>query len=350
MKKNLTPTLILAAAMAAATGVANAESTVELYGLIDLGYMYDHDEARGATAQSIDSGNVSGSRFGLRGAEDLGSGWKAVFQLENGFNADNGTYAQDGRMFGRWAYVGLANDQYGELRLGRQWVLGREWGAAASPFGIAWSRAAVGTTFGYNDGDYGASGIADNMVMYRSPKIAGFEAAVGYSYAVDQADEEFATRDNDRMLTAGLRYGKGPLRVALTYEHLYVNEQRNTRTRQVHNSTNWQLGGSYDFEVVRVYAGVGRVNDANAGPSRNFEKDNAWTAGVKVPVGGAGSILASWQQSTNSKIRVAALGYDYELSKRTDLYAFVNHSETRDFATDEDMGRTQVSVGMRHRF
>ena len=345
---NINIILALALATAGLAGAAQAESSITLYGLVDLGYMNDHDDAKG-TSQGIDSGNESGSRWGIKGEEDLGNGLKAVFQLEGGFNADNGTYAQSGRLFGRWAYVGLQSATLGELRLGRQWVLGREWGGVATPFSIAWSRSGLGTTFGYNDGDFGASGIADNMVMWRSPKVHGFEAALGYSFAVD-GDQEFGTGNNDRMLTAGVRYGKGPLRLALTYEHLYADQRRvSGRANPAGDASNWQLGGSYDFEVVRVYAGAGRISDANKGPAKDLDKDYAWTAGVRLPVG-PGALLASWQQTTDSKIKAYAVGYQYDLSKRTDLYAFYNHSETRDLDTDEDNGRRQISVGIRHRF
>jgi len=352
MRKIARTTLATAAALASLAGVASmahAESSVELYGLVDMGYMNDHDETRG-TGQSIDSGNESGSRWGIRGVEDLGDGLKAVFQLESGFNGDDGTSAQDDRLFGRWAYVGLRSDTFGELRLGRQWVLGREWGGEATPFSIAWSRSGLGTTFGYNDGDFGASGIASNMVMWRSPKfLGGLQGAVGYSYAMD-GPEEFGNSNNDRVLTAGLRYARGPVRVALTYEHLYADQNRTFGGgKPVQNATNWQLGGSYDFEVVRIYAGAGRISDASRGPARGMDKDYAWTTGVRVPVG-AGAFLASWQQTTNSKVQAWAVGYQYDLSKRTDLYAFLNHSETRDQETGEDASRRQISVGIRHRF
>lgn len=337
--------------MAALTGLAagaHAESEVTLYGLIDLGYMYDHVDGKG-TSQSIDSGNVSGSRWGIKGVEDLGNGLKAIFQLESGFNADNGTSGQSGRLFGRWAYVGLQSPTLGEIRLGRQWVLGREWGGVATPFSIAWSRSGMGTTFGYNDGDFGSSGIADNMVMWRSSKLHGFEAAVGYSFQVN-GDQEFGTGNNNRVVTAGIRYRRGPLRVALTYDHLYVDRRKvSGQANPAGDTTNWQLGASYDFEVVRIHAGAGRISDANKGPAKNVDKDYAWTAGVRVPIG-PGALLASWQQTTNSKIKVYAVGYEYDLSKRTDLYAFFNHSDTRDAKTDEDIGQRQISVGVRHRF
>ena len=92
------------------------------------------------------------------------SGYKAVFRLESGFNANNGTQAQ-GRMFGRWAYVGLAGG-FGEVRLGRQWVYGFEWAGVGSPFGTGWGQSSNNASLGYNDGDFGAGGRVNNAVFY----------------------------------------------------------------------------------------------------------------------------------------------------------------------------------------
>ncbi|MEI2415361.1 porin [Orrella sp. JC864] len=333
-------------AAAGAPAAAQSSTRVELYGVIDVGFLHDSDEVNGSST-GVNSGGEAGSRWGLRGAEDLGGGWKATFQVEGGIDMTNGRSQQGDRLFGRWAYLGLAGP-YGEIRAGRQWVLGREWGGAATPFGIAWMRSGLGTTFGYNDGDFGSSGIADNMVMYRSPRVGGWEAALGYSFQPN-GEQEAGPANNDRVLTGGLRYARGPVRVALTYEHAYASQNRRVGGRPATDATNWQLGGSYDFEVVRVYGGVGRISDASRGPARLMEKDVAWTAGVRVPAG-PGSILASWQQTTRSDIQGGALGYQYVLSRRTDIYAFVNHTETRNRNSGEDEGRTQFSVGMRHRF
>lgn len=348
MKKNPGCALILAAALAAGADAVYATSSVTLYGLIDLGYMNDHRDTKG-TSQGIESGNESGSRWGIKGVEDLGNGLKVTFQLEGGFNADNGTAGQSGRLFGRRAHIGLKSRTLGEVRLGRQWVLGREWGGVASPFSIGWSRSGLSTTFGYNDGNFGASGIADNMVVWRSAKVQDFEAAVGYSFAVN-GDQQVGNGNNDRMVTAGVRYGRGPLRAALTFEHLYADQHRvSGRKNPAGNTSNWQLGASYNFGVVRLYAGAGRISDSNKGPVKKVDTDYAWTAGVRVPVG-PGALLASWQQTTDSKIRAYAVGYQYDLSKRTNLYAFYNHSETRNLATGNNNGRRQVSAGIRHRF
>jgi predicted porin len=101
----------LAAAGVLAASSAHAQSSVTLYGLIDAGLMYTNNVASGTAHGPLwqaTSGNVNGSRFGVRGAEDLGGGVKALFVLENGFNVQNGKLGQDGRMFGRQAYAGRA--------------------------------------------------------------------------------------------------------------------------------------------------------------------------------------------------------------------------------------------------
>src|SRR6202000_920733 len=100
---------------------AHAQSSVTLYGLLDAGLAYKSNDAVGKGATWRASSNaMSGSRFGLRGTEDLGGGLKAIFTLEGGFDVNNGKLGQGGLMFGRQAYVGLWS-QFGTVTLGRQY-------------------------------------------------------------------------------------------------------------------------------------------------------------------------------------------------------------------------------------
>jgi GBP family porin len=106
MKKSL----LALAALSTFAGMAHAQSTVTLYGIADAGILYTNNvgtSAKHGALWQVASGNESGSRWGLTGAEDLGGGLKAIFKLENGFNVNNGTLGQGGREFGRQAYVGL---------------------------------------------------------------------------------------------------------------------------------------------------------------------------------------------------------------------------------------------------
>lgn len=113
-------TLIVAALAGIPAIAAHAQSSVTLYGLIDAGITYTNNQG-GHSAWQETSGSINGSRWGLRGTEDLGGGLKAIFTLENGFGINNGTLKQNGREFGRQAFVGLAHDGFGSLTLGRQY-------------------------------------------------------------------------------------------------------------------------------------------------------------------------------------------------------------------------------------
>jgi len=112
MKKSL----LALGVLGAFAGAAHAQSSVTLYGIIDGGFTYVNKTGGNVAGTgnatkniSLNSGNLQGSRWGLKGAEDLGGGLKAIFVLESGFNVNNGMSAQGGRLFGRQAYVGLSS-------------------------------------------------------------------------------------------------------------------------------------------------------------------------------------------------------------------------------------------------
>src|SRR5580698_7378330 len=113
-------TLMVAALSGVFATAAHAQSSVTLYGLIDAGLTYTNNQG-GSHNFKMTSGAVNGSRWGLRGSEDLGGGLKAIFTLENGFSIANGTLGQQGREFGRQAFVGLSSNQFGTVTLGRQY-------------------------------------------------------------------------------------------------------------------------------------------------------------------------------------------------------------------------------------
>src|SRR5690606_19979231 len=178
MKKTL-----LAVALAAGfAGVAQAETSVTLYGLIDAGIGYNQVKGNGEKASRIGSvdGVNSGSRFGLRGSEDLGDGLKAVFTLEAGFSPNDGNSAQGGRLFGRQATIGLQSDSWGQLDFGRQTNLASKYFAGIDPSGISFGQATMGTSFSTAN-----TMRLDNMVLYQTPSFSGFKFGVGYSFNAD---------------------------------------------------------------------------------------------------------------------------------------------------------------------
>ncbi|WP_454674167.1 porin [Achromobacter pestifer] len=321
-------------------GAAHASTTsVTLYGLIDLGLEYERQrQDSGASSRiGMKDGTQSGSRWGLRGVEDLGNGYSVVFRLESGFHASDGTQGQ-GRQFGRWAYLGLIGG-FGELRAGRQQVLSDSWGGISSPFGTGWAGAASSVTSGFNDGDFGASGRVNNSLIYRTPTWQGWQAGLGYSFSSHDADR-FATADHDRVLTAGLRYRAGPFSTALTYERLNPDASASNLKR----ATNTQLGAYYDFDWVKVHAGYGNLRNPNKGPSAGFDRIHSYVGGASFPVGGNGRVLGTYQRATQSRIRGWGVGYQYDLSKRTNLYALQDRVDRRGSHV------LQTVVGMRHLF
>ncbi len=369
MKKTLFATAILAAFGA----TAQAETSVTLYGLIDTGVGYQRIKGDNYHESKVGMANgvSSGSRWGLRGAEDLGDGLSAVFTLESGFNSANGQSGQSNRLFGRQATVGLKSDSWGLLELGRQTNIASKYFAAIDPFGGSYGQANVGVAFSAaNTVRY------DNMVQYSTPSFSGVQFGIGYSFnAADTtaAQTGFRTADNTRAITTGLRYVSGPLNLVVTYDQLNPASQLNTDA----TPKAWMVGGSYDFEVVKLALAYGQTRDgwftgqgANAFGSGSPEargfgtnvavsgfKANSYLVGLSVPLGGASNLLASWQRADpdsdaltgdDATMNVYSLGYTYNLSKRTNLYAMGSYATN--FAFTDGVKSTVAIVGVRHRF
>ncbi|KMQ73812.1 Outer membrane protein (porin) [Candidatus Burkholderia pumila] len=230
--------------VAALTGVfataAHPQSSVTLYGLIDAGITYTNNQ-NGHSNWKETSGTVNGSRWGLRGAEDLGGGLKAIFTLENGFNIANGTLSQGGREFGRQAFVGLSSDQFGSVTLGRQYdsvvdflgplaLTGTQYGGTA--FAHPFDNDNLDNTFRVN-----------NSVKYTSANYAGFK--LGAQYGFSNAAGGFS---NNREYSVGVSYNYGPLNIAGAYLQL----------NNVGSATN-NAGGAVSTDNTPFVAGRQRI-------------------------------------------------------------------------------------------
>jgi len=354
-------TLLAAALLTGFAGAAQAQSNVTLYGLVDAGFNYAKVEGNDSRV-GIDSGLMGQSRFGIRGSEDIGGGLKAIFTLENGLTVDNGQQTH-GRLFGRYAFVGLESASAGRVTLGRTTNLAFMWAAGiANPFGLSFSTASVGTTFGYNDSELGG-GRTNNSIYYYSPKFSGFQGAIGYSFQSNADAEVTKGKNNDRLLDLGLQYANGPLKAVITYQ--YLNPSQATPNNG--KFKNLTLGANYDFGVVAVYAGYANAKGirnpgtwntsgayagtgyASGATSANFTKDNAWTLGLSAPLG-PGKAYAAYQKATQSKVKGFALGYVYDLSKRTNLYTYFAQNELHDWTANKSLDARQFAVGLQHRF
>jgi general bacterial porin, GBP family len=211
MNKALIASLSLIAA--AVSQAANAQSSVTLYGTLDTGIDYISNQKAatgGHSAWGVQSGNVSTDRWGLKGTEDLGDGLAAVFDLENGFNIDNGKFSNGGDEFGRQAWVGISSSQYGTVTLGRQYDSMVDFVAPLS---------ATGSGFGGNIADhpYDNDNLnndfrMNNAVKFRSVNYGGL--VFGGAYAFSNSSNGFS---NNSAYTAGASYNNGPLSLAAAY-------------------------------------------------------------------------------------------------------------------------------------
>jgi len=378
-------TLLAAALLAGFAGVAQAQNTsVTLYGIIDVGLGYNKIKVPNAGSRSsigMRNGVQSGSRWGLRGSEDLGDGLRAVFQLENGFSLGNGRIAQGGRLFGRQATLGLASDSWGQLDFGRQTNVGSKYFGSIDPFAAAFTQS----NLGHGIGSVNTRRLS-NMVMYRTPDIAGFQFGIGYSFNTEGRSGAvpanprtavpsggFKTRDNVRSLTAGLRYLNGPLNVAASYDQARDSDQNRAASRGAKPKV-YAIGAAYDFEVVKVAAAYGRTSDGwlngqnaldGAGNFGGVAEEvfakgfraNSYMLGLTAPIADGSKVFTSWQRIKPKNTRltgddetsnVYSVGYTYDFSKRTNLYAYTSY--VTDYAFLDGVKSTAVAVGLRHRF
>ena len=187
---------------------AYAQSSVTMYGLIDEGFNFTNNAGSGSAYQ-VKSGDVVGSRWGLKGAEDLGGGDKAIFDLESGFNASNGEQGQDQRLFGRQAYVGLSSNTYGTMTLGRQYDPTIDMFSDLTAAGN-WAGDVGATPFDNDNADWDFR--VNNSIKYVSPTFAGFtgEAMYGFSNTAGGFSE-------NRLISAAGQYQNGGLTAAVAY-------------------------------------------------------------------------------------------------------------------------------------
>ncbi|WP_244814021.1 porin [Caballeronia sp. Lep1P3] len=380
-------TLMVAALTGVFATAAHAQSSVTLYGLIDAGITYTNNQG-GHSNWKETSGSVNGSRWGLRGAEDLGGGLKAIFTLENGFSIANGTLGQGGREFGRQAFVGLSSNQFGAVTLGRQYD---------SVVDFLGPLALTGTQYGgtqfahpFDNDNLDNTFRVNNSVKYTSANYAGFK--LGAQYGFSNAAGGFS---NNREYSVGASYNYGPLNIAGAY--LQLNNTQTTPAGAALN-TNGAVAGDAPFAAgrQRIFGGgisyafgpatVGFVFTQTMLDDATFITPAGTQSGAAAPlsnghvrftnyeVNGRYNLtpalsLAANYTYTNSRIDGVApkwhqvdLQTAYALSKRTDVYLQGEYQHvtgtdgTNLGATINGVGVSSTSnqvsatVGVRHRF
>ena len=332
-------TFIALAAALACSSAAYAQSNVQLTGLVD---MYS----------VLGSGGMTTSWWGVKGTEDLGGGLKADFNLTAFFRADTGTPGRDvpnDPFFSRDANVGLSGS-FGRVGLGRDKAPNFLPTILTNPFGDSFvisplvlhanvPNFAPGALWtGTTPSDTGWS----NQIVYSTPSFGGLKANVNYQFGEKTAQGEKGKKN----VGANLMYGAGPLSLVAFYERAQI---ANPATLSVMpTKTDWMLGGTYDFKVVKLYGtyGQAKVKDQDL-------KNTTYSLGLDVPVTTAGTIKAA---AAHTKSEVGAMegkrttftvGYDHFLSKRTDVYGAVMYDRIK---WTESKSGTSVVAGIRHRF
>lgn len=379
-------TLISAAVICAVCGSAYA-SDVTLYGVVDtgLGYTYSDDDVAGESADhefAMVSGQSAGSRFGLKGTEDVAEGLKVGFVLENGFDSDTGALGESGVIFNREAQL-FIDTTYGKLSFGRVGLLHSD----AGSFGMMGDLSAFGTGWGDIIGNQNMvfaykPARMDNTVTYVSPDFYGLKIHAQYSMgktaaATDKVHKQIENESStDRYFALGVSYKLEALELYGLVD--YVNKasysEHATDTLAHHGKDQYTvtLGGNYDFDVAKVYLAAQYFDNAAAvggkagddGTGFDLAKnDKAYgdiegygiVAGTAVPVcSGSVKFSAGYMHAesdkTNKKANrwTAGAGYQYPVSKRTNVYTGVGY--VQDSVNNRDPYAVQVVAGLKHSF
>ncbi len=317
MKKMLVPL----AALGALAQPAFAQSNVTLYGLVDTTIRFTtHANAAGNNKWEMTDGELTGSRWGLRGTEDLGRNMKAFYILESGFSPDTGTSQQGGRLFGRTAVIGLDGD-FGKLALGRQYTLAHE--ILSSYEAMAFANNSI---VGYQGGNY--TGLRyDNTIKYIK-SFGGLQAAAAYTFG------EVAGNFSASNATAGsLVYSTGPIEVGAVYQVTHDVSSAffgAVPAAQASKQTVWGLGGTWKTARAQYYLGYTN-NRLDVADYRN----NVGYVSTRVNITDALSLIGTVQYdwlkhagNSGKRLTTAAM-LDYNLSKRTDVYVAVDYTQLR---------------------
>ena len=339
MKKNM----VALAVTAAFALPAFAQSSITLYGVIDEGINYTSN-AGDKSAYQLESGYAQGSRWGLKGSEGLGSGLKAIFDLENGFDVNSGALGEGGRIFGRQAFVGLTAANYGTLTLGRQYDSVVDYLAPTTANGN-WGGYLL--SHPYDNDNTDNSFRVNNTLKYASPSFAGLQFGGTYSFSNETG---FA---NNRTYSLGGQYTNGGLLVGaayleannpgLTADGSIATDDANfisERLRIFGGGINYTFGGAtVGFAYTNTNVGqpsatdtsvyVGAITPPNGGTLtalkfQNFEVNGKYQFTPAFFVGVQYVYTAATMDATsgneNPKYHTFGLMADYNLSKRTDFY------------------------------
>ena len=347
-------TLIAMAVLGAASGFAMAASNVTLYGVIETGVAVEKAKHKDTTVQMV-SGFDQGSRWGIKGTEELGNGYSVGFILEQGFSSDNGDAQKSTKQFSRESILNVKGG-FGSLAFGRTGSLSS--GAQSQQILTGW---ALGTGFGlsaWNANTLDAASPAatwrmDNTVSYATPTFAGFSVHAMYSNGFDA--DALKWSENNHYYGLGVKYQEGAIKSSLIFEALDNKGpvgEKGEALYTINYGLEYNLGSvtpmfAYRFITqdegykLHKFGLSAKVNvgggDALVGASYLFGKNDAVTTGDDD--------VRSWN---------IGAAYIYPLSKRTAVKAYAGYADSgkswKDRNDKVNYNGYQVYFGLRHSF
>jgi predicted porin len=393
-------TVTMMAALSSVSAAAQAQSSVNIYGLLDVAVGTSRASsgttipgggtvlASTSSGPRMDSGiGPGGTRFGLKGTEDLGDGLSASFVLESGFALDTGSLQQGGLMWGRQAFVALGSKAGWSVSAGRQYTPMNLAIASSDPsYGFYWGNPTTNTGFAIYEsigaapgsGGFGAMGRQDNSIL-----VTGTVGGLTGRLMVGAGNEN--ARTTGRMINPAIEYTRGPLKVNASYAMMRQNVEAISATATPEWLKQFVVGGSYNFGRVTLSSGYygfnGPKNQANLSPVATFgspsaspfaytwEKTRSYWIGGRIPVAGGTAILTAtnsrytYASGDDGKTTALMAAYEYPLSKRTLLYGSIgqvsNNARARSplvatvsavLANGFGSDVRALSFGMRHTF
>ncbi len=352
MKKSL----LALAVLGAFAGAASAQSSVTIYGLLDQsvqrtngGTAPNDGAVQGAAGRAYNLRASSQSRLGFRGNEDLGGGLSAQFQIEHRFDPDTGNTVAGSPFWQGRSYLQLTSSTLGSFYAGRDYMPSFWIQLRADPFGNdGIGRSGSATLLGgYSALDPSQPGAANatsvnvrpsNSIGYKTPNFQGFTAQIAGS-----ASESNGT---GRQYGANAEYLQGPIWAGVGYD-------RRTRAPAAQNDNQVvNIGAAYDFGFIRPGAYYARSETGLNGNNRA----RVWSLFATAPLAG-GKVKVAY---TDLDVRTAAaanpdrtklgLGYDYPLSKRTNLYADFGYAKADRVGATSFSNNKAGAFGIKHTF
>lgn len=338
-------TIVAAACLSICALTAQAQSSVQLMGLVDVyaGSMRMAGEADSVT--KLNSGGMTTSWWGMGGTEDLGGGMKASFLFTSFFQADSGAAGRFGeQQFSRDANVSLAGG-WGTVTLGRSKAPNFLPTIMFNPMGDSYTFSPLvlhaSVPLGAFNARYWLGSVPSdtgwsNQVTYSTPTFGGLKGNLHYQFG------EIDGKNSKHNIGFNVFYAAGPLGLTAFWERDQVSNP-NTPVAFADTRTDWMLGGAYDAGVAKAFLTYGEVSSDAAGSADK----KTTSVGVSAPMG-SGKLMAAY---ATSKISGGAtrdtmtVGYDYTLSKRTDVYAMLMNDKITALSSGTSFG-----VGVRHRF